>query len=183
MGFFTWGNSKSPLNCEELCLVSLPGFPGGIFHTLVVSFQNIEEGTPKKERESSMKSYKEKLVQENTESEQRLQKQHKDMLALEIRKYRRRKLLKYHELEQNQLREVSNPFNPLWLALGLTCMEISWWLSNILRYISVNFTSKRLWCRDMKVDFQQHISKYLPKLTFISMFLLKFEGFNWHEWV
>jgi hypothetical protein len=36
-----------------------------------------------------------------------LQKQHKDFLELEVRKFKRRKLLQRHQLDQDQLREVN----------------------------------------------------------------------------
>jgi hypothetical protein len=40
------------------------------------------------------------------EAENRLEKQHKDSIEFEIRKFRRRKFVQYHTLEKDQLQEV-----------------------------------------------------------------------------
>ena len=69
-------------------------------------FQSFEDSTPKKAREESIRSHKETLQQQQADAEQKLQKQHKDFLELEIRKFRRRKMLQLHNLESNLLREV-----------------------------------------------------------------------------
>lgn len=45
-----------------------------------------------------------KLV--DAQDEQRLQRRQKEYLELEIRKFRRKKLLSFHQLEQELLREV-----------------------------------------------------------------------------
>ena len=60
-------------------------------------------------REESIRSHKESLQQQQADAEQKLQRQHKDFLDLEIRKFLRRKLLRLHMLEQTLLREVSVP--------------------------------------------------------------------------
>lgn len=47
------------------------------------------------------------LVQRQKDAELHLDKRQRDYIEIEIRKYRRRKLLQYHTLEQELLREVS----------------------------------------------------------------------------
>lgn len=47
------------------------------------------------------------MKQQEQQEEQRMIRNHKDYLDLEVRKFRRRKLLAYHQLEQDLLREVS----------------------------------------------------------------------------
>jgi thousand and one amino acid protein kinase len=63
------------------------------------------DGTPKKLREESMQTHKKSLHHQQSENEQKLQRQHKDFLELEIRKFRRKKLLQYHQRELDLLRE------------------------------------------------------------------------------
>ncbi|UYV81299.1 TAOK1 [Cordylochernes scorpioides] len=50
-------------------------------------------------------NHKEELQQRQSAALQRLQRQHSDYHRLEIRKFRRRKLLQYHKVEQDLLRE------------------------------------------------------------------------------
>jgi len=70
--------------------------------------KSFDEGTPKRVRDESIRTHKESLQQQQTDAETRLQQQHKDFLQLEIRKFRRKKLLQYHQLELNLLREELN---------------------------------------------------------------------------
>jgi len=49
---------------------------------------------------------------------QRMARGQKEHLDREVRKYRRRRLIKYHELEQDLLREVKNEFSKYNLTLG-----------------------------------------------------------------
>lgn len=53
------------------------------------------------------RSQKDSLKQQEQQEEQRMIRNHKDYLDLEVRKFRRRKLLAYHQLEQDLLREVN----------------------------------------------------------------------------
>lgn len=67
--------------------------------------REIDSGTPKKEREDALKLHKDRLMSRQKEAEIRLEKQHKDSIDFEIRKFRRRKLVQYHTLEKEQLQE------------------------------------------------------------------------------
>lgn len=51
------------------------------------------------------------LVQRQKDAELHLDKVQRDYIDIEIRKYRRRKLLQYHTLEQELLREVGLVYN------------------------------------------------------------------------
>ncbi|KAK3085044.1 hypothetical protein FSP39_023396 [Pinctada imbricata] len=70
--------------------------------------KEIDSSTPKKEREDTLRSYKDRLLQHQKQAEDRLEKQHKDSMNFEIRKFRRRKLVQFHQLEQDHLREELN---------------------------------------------------------------------------
>lgn len=59
-------------------------------------------------REDALRSHKEEVHQRQTASLQRLQREQGDSHRLEIRKFRRRKLLQYHQMEQNLLRDELN---------------------------------------------------------------------------
>ncbi|CAL8120544.1 unnamed protein product [Orchesella dallaii] len=67
-----------------------------------------DESTPKRQREATLQSQKDSLKQQEQQEEQRMIRNHKDYLDLEVRKFRRRKLLAYHQLEQDLLREELN---------------------------------------------------------------------------
>ena len=74
-------------------------------------FQSLGDTTPRKVRDESIRSHKESLHQKQGEAERKLQQHHHDFLQLEIRKFRRRKLLQFHQLENNLLREVSKMYS------------------------------------------------------------------------
>lgn len=63
--------------------------------------------TPKRQRDATLQSQKENLKQMEAQEEQRLARGQREYLDLEIRKFRRKKLLNFHTLEQELLREVS----------------------------------------------------------------------------
>lgn len=65
-----------------------------------------EVDTPKRQREAVLSRHKENFKEIDAAESQRIQRSHKEHLDLEVRKYRRRRLFKYHELEQDLLREV-----------------------------------------------------------------------------
>ncbi|XP_013387339.1 serine/threonine-protein kinase TAO1 isoform X2 [Lingula anatina] len=67
--------------------------------------KQIDDGTPKKVREENIRTHKETLQQQQQQEEGKLINQQKVILEKEIRKFRRRKLLQYHTLEQELLRE------------------------------------------------------------------------------
>ena len=63
--------------------------------------------TPKRQRDATLQSQKDNLKQMEAQEEQRLARGQREYLDLEIRKFRRKKLLNFHTLEQELLREVS----------------------------------------------------------------------------
>ncbi|KAL1453767.1 hypothetical protein WDU94_010081 [Cyamophila willieti] len=67
-----------------------------------------DESTPRRNRESSLQSHKDHLKQVEAADEERLVKGQKDYLNLEVRKFRRKKMLGLHGLEQELLREELN---------------------------------------------------------------------------
>lgn len=66
-----------------------------------------DEVTPKRQRDATLQSQKDNLRQMEAQEEQRLARGQREYLDLEIRKFRRKKLLIFHSLEQELLREVS----------------------------------------------------------------------------
>lgn len=67
--------------------------------------KNIDTSTPKKEREDALRNQKESITVRQKEQELALDRQQKESLEYEIRKFRRRRVLQHHELEQELLRE------------------------------------------------------------------------------
>ncbi|XP_023235832.1 serine/threonine-protein kinase Tao isoform X1 [Centruroides vittatus] len=63
---------------------------------------------PTRHRDDVLRSHKEEFSQRQTAAMQRLQREQTDYHRLEIRKFRRRKLLQYHQMEQDLLREELN---------------------------------------------------------------------------
>ena len=62
--------------------------------------------TPKREREAILSQHKEHHREHEAAQNQRLNRSQKETLDREVRKFRRRRLVKYHDLEQDLLREV-----------------------------------------------------------------------------
>lgn len=67
--------------------------------------KNIDSNTPKKEREDALRNQKDAITIRQREQEQVLDRQQKDSLEYEQRKFRRRRYLQHHELEQQLLRD------------------------------------------------------------------------------
>ncbi|XP_019871836.2 serine/threonine-protein kinase Tao [Aethina tumida] len=67
-----------------------------------------DESTPKRQRDATLQNQKENLKQIDMQEEQRLLRNQKEHLELETRKFRRKKLLAYHQLEQELLRQELN---------------------------------------------------------------------------
>lgn len=67
-----------------------------------------DDTTPKKQRDDTLRSHKENMQQMQAAAGHRLHRDHKEYIELETRKFRRRKLLQYHQLEQDLLREELN---------------------------------------------------------------------------
>ena len=66
-----------------------------------------DRDTPKREREAILSQHKEQHRELEAANNQRLNRSQKETLDREVRKFRRRRLVKYHDLEQDLLREVS----------------------------------------------------------------------------
>ncbi|XP_021374675.1 serine/threonine-protein kinase TAO1-like isoform X8 [Mizuhopecten yessoensis] len=67
--------------------------------------KEIDGSTPKKERDDMVRTHKDRLLQRQKEAEGGLEKRHKDSMEFEIRKFRRRKLVQYHQKEEEHLAE------------------------------------------------------------------------------
>lgn len=67
-----------------------------------------DDSTPKRQRDATLQSQKENLKLVEAQEEQRLLRGQKEYLELEVRKFRRKRLLTYHNLEQELLREELN---------------------------------------------------------------------------
>ncbi|XP_014666654.1 PREDICTED: serine/threonine-protein kinase TAO1-like isoform X2 [Priapulus caudatus] len=67
--------------------------------------QELNSELPKRERDDRLLHHKGALHQMQTDAEQQKRVDHKKYMNLEVRKFRRRKLLQYHELEQQLLKE------------------------------------------------------------------------------
>jgi len=63
---------------------------------------------PKRQREAVLLQQKEKYKEYESTENQRLARDQKDVLDREVRKFQRRRLVKYHDLEQDLLREELN---------------------------------------------------------------------------
>jgi len=64
--------------------------------------------TPKSQRNQALLQHKENFKEMDAAESQRLQRGQKDRLDYEVRKFRRRRLVQYHDLEQDLLREELN---------------------------------------------------------------------------
>lgn len=70
-----------------------------------------DESTNKRQRDATLQTQKDNLKLVDAQEEQRLLRRQKEYLELEIRKFRRKKLLAFHQLEQQLLNEVRNISN------------------------------------------------------------------------
>lgn len=64
-----------------------------------------DESTNKRQRDATLQTQKDNLKLVDAQEEQRLLRRQKEYLELEIRKFRRKKLLAFHQLEQQLLNE------------------------------------------------------------------------------
>ncbi|XP_044738703.1 serine/threonine-protein kinase Tao [Chrysoperla carnea] len=69
---------------------------------------SMDEATPKRQRDATLQSQKDNLKQVEAQEEQRLIRGQKEYLELEIRKFRRKKLLYFQNLERELLQEELN---------------------------------------------------------------------------
>ena len=65
-----------------------------------------EVDTPRRQRDAVLSQHKENFKEIDAAETQRMTRAQKELLDREVRKFRRRRLVKYHELEQDLLREV-----------------------------------------------------------------------------
>ena len=65
-----------------------------------------EVDTPRRQREAVLSQHKENFKEIDAAETQRMTRAQKEFLDREVRKFRRRRLVKYHDLEQDLLREV-----------------------------------------------------------------------------
>ncbi|XP_022341554.1 serine/threonine-protein kinase TAO1-like [Crassostrea virginica] len=70
--------------------------------------KEIDNNTPKKERDDTLRAHKVRLQQRQKEAEERQANTHKDAMEFELRKFKRRKLMSMHKLMQDQLRDELN---------------------------------------------------------------------------
>lgn len=67
--------------------------------------KSFDAQTPKKVRDDTIRSCKENLQQQHASAESKLQKQHKETMELEIRKFRRRRVLRLEKMQLDMLRD------------------------------------------------------------------------------
>ncbi|XP_050311474.1 serine/threonine-protein kinase Tao isoform X3 [Anthonomus grandis grandis] len=66
---------------------------------------SLDESTPKRQRDATLQTHKDNLKQVDAQEEQRLLRGQRAELDLELRKFRRKRLMAYHQLEQDLLRQ------------------------------------------------------------------------------
>lgn len=71
---------------------------------------SMDENTPKRERDATLQSQKEHLKAAEQEEEQRLLRNQKNYIEVEMRKFKKRKMLTLHDMENQLLRDVSSCF-------------------------------------------------------------------------
>lgn len=84
-----------------------------------------EVDTPKRQREAVLSQHKENFKEMDATESQRMARNQKEILDREVRKFRRRRLVKYHELEQDLLREVILLFSCFCALVSCTITTIS----------------------------------------------------------
>lgn len=67
---------------------------------------SMDDSTPKRQRDATLQSQKDNLKQVEAQEEQRLLKGQKSYIELEMRKFKRRKMLMLRDLESQLLRDV-----------------------------------------------------------------------------
>ena len=73
---------------------------------MYLTWQNINSSASNKVCISALLQHKENFKEMDAQESQRLVRGQKDRLDYEVRKFRRRRLVQYHDLEQDLLREV-----------------------------------------------------------------------------
>lgn len=67
---------------------------------------SMDDSTPKRQRDATLQSQKDNLKQAEAQEENRLVKGQKGYIELEMRKFKRRKMLLLHDLENQLLHDV-----------------------------------------------------------------------------
>ena len=67
---------------------------------------SMDDSTPKRQRDATLQSQKDNLKQAEAQEENRLIKGQKSYIELEMRKFKRRKMLIFHDLENQLLQDV-----------------------------------------------------------------------------
>lgn len=86
---------------------------------------SMDESTPKRQRDLTLQSQKDNLKQHEAQEEQRMLQAQKQYIELEMRKFKRRRMIMLHELEDQLLRDVSetltlpNPVNLEFISISM----------------------------------------------------------------
>lgn len=70
---------------------------------------SMDESTPKRQRDLTLQSQKDNLKQHEAQEEQRMLQAQKQYIELEMRKFKRKRMIMQHEHEDQQLRDVREP--------------------------------------------------------------------------
>lgn len=76
---------------------------------------SMDESTPKRQRDLTLQSQKDNLKQAEAQEEQRLLRVQKQYIDLEMRKFKRKRMIMLHELENQLLRDVTFFYSKIWL--------------------------------------------------------------------
>lgn len=79
---------------------------------------SMDESTPKRQRDLTLQSQKDNLKQHEAQQEQHMLQAQKQYIELEMRKFKRRRMIMLHELEDQLLRDVRNSILPLIIYLS-----------------------------------------------------------------
>lgn len=85
---------------------------------------SLDESTPKRLRDATLQSQKDNLKKAEAQEEQRLLRVQKHYIELEMRKFKRRKMMMYHDLENQLLRDVSVDGGGLSMDLYCTIIQL-----------------------------------------------------------
>lgn len=69
---------------------------------------SMDDSTPKRQRDLTLQSQKDTLKQHEAQEEQRMLQAQKQYIDLEMRKFKRKRMIMQHEHEDQQLRDVSS---------------------------------------------------------------------------
>lgn len=85
---------------------------------------SMDESTPKRQRDLTLQSQKDNLKQHEAQQEQHMLQAQKQYIELEMRKFKRRRMIMLHELEDQLLRDVSNSHLSLIIFISNLCLCI-----------------------------------------------------------